>query len=132
MTRITIFAAVAAAVALGACGWNVEGDRTAASIAPAELAARLETAEPPLVLDVRSEGEHDRGHIPGAVLVPHDELEARLDELPEDRSAEIVVHCQSGGRAAKAAAILMAAGYMNVRDLDGHWRSWSEAGLPTE
>lgn len=96
------------------------------------LESRLGTDEAPLVLDVRTEREYAAGHIPGAVNIPHDELPERLDELPADRDTEIVVHCQSGKRAAIAERVLAQAGYGEVRDLDGHWAGWSAEGLPTE
>ena len=101
-----------------------------ATITGAELAARLDGDDAPLVLDVRTEDEFAEGHIPGAVNIPHTELAARLLELPDDRSAEIVVHCRSGKRAKTAEAILLGAGYQRVTDLEGHMLGWAEAGLP--
>lgn len=110
-------------------------DRPAAagpSVTAAELADRLSSGQAPLVLDVRSEREFAAGHIPGALNIPHDQLASRLGELPTDRSSEIVVHCQSGKRAAAAEAVLADAGYSGWRDLSGHWAGWSAAGLPQE
>jgi rhodanese-related sulfurtransferase len=85
-----------------------------------------------LILDVRTPEEFAAGHVPGARNVPYDALAGRLGELAIAPGSEIVVHCQSGVRAAKAERVLADAGYTNVRDLDGHWKAWSEAGLPTE
>ena len=68
------------------------------------------------LLDVRSPAEFAAGHLDGAVLVPVDELDARLGELPHDRP--VVVYCRSGGRSARAASLLAAAGY-EVHDLGG-------------
>lgn len=68
------------------------------------------------LLDVRTEGEWSSGHLPGAVLIPVAELEARMSEVPRDHP--VVVYCQSGGRSARAAALLAAAGY-DVHDLGG-------------
>jgi rhodanese-related sulfurtransferase len=72
------------------------------------------------LLDVRSPAEFAAGHLDGAVLVPVDELGARLAEVPRDRP--VVVYCRSGGRSARAAALLAAAGY-EVHDL-GAMASW--------
>ena len=52
------------------------------------------------LLDVRTRAEYDRGHIPNAVLIPVDELERRLAEIPEDRP--LVIVCRTGRRAAWA------------------------------
>lgn len=68
------------------------------------------------LLDVRTEGEFAGGHLPGAVLVPVAELASRMSEVPRDRP--VVVYCQSGGRSARAAEMLAAAGY-DVHDLGG-------------
>src|SRR3546814_10786784 len=64
---------------------------------PRQLAQELQSQHPPLVLDVRTQAEFDAGHVPGAVLIPHDQLAQRLDEVPVDR--EVVVYCHSGRRA---------------------------------
>lgn len=122
---------VAAALLVGACSAPVE-EPSAEPIAPEQLVERLELGAPPMILDVRTPEEYERGHIPGAVNIPHDQLAARLAELPQDRSEEIVVHCQSGRRAGAADGTLRANGYTNVRDLVGHWQRWEAAGLPVE
>ena len=101
-------------------------------IEPAELASRIEAGDAPLVLDVRTPEEFEAGHIPGAVNVPIAELEARLAELERYRSEEVVVHCQSGRRAAAAEEILLEAGFTDVRDLSGHMAGWQQGGHPVE
>jgi phage shock protein E len=102
------------------------------SIPSTDLAQRIQEGTAPLVLDVRSAEEYQAGHIPGAVNIPHDELPARLAELRISTTDEIVVHCESGRRAARAEEVLVQAGYSAVRDLDGHMKAWRAAGLPTE
>lgn len=82
------------------------------------------------VIDVRGRSEWTAGHLPDAANVPLGELEGRLDELPRGRP--IVVHCQSGGRAAIAASLLMARGVQNVHLYGGGYAEWSAAGQPTE
>jgi rhodanese-related sulfurtransferase len=105
---------------------------TSAQIAPDELSERLAAGDAPLILDVRSAEEFEGGHIPGAVNIPHTELAARLDELGVSRDAEIVVHCESGRRAAAAEAVLADAGFTQVRDLDGHMKGWRASGYSAE
>jgi rhodanese-related sulfurtransferase len=72
-----------------------------------------------ILLDVRTEQEFVSGHIAGAVLIPVDEISARLAELPEDKSTPIIVYCRSGNRSATAARMLINAGYRTVYDLGG-------------
>ena len=101
------------------------------SIAPtiesSELASRIDDGSAPFVLDVRTRAEFAEGHIMGAVNIPHSELADRLDELDFEPSAEVVVYCRSGRRAAVAESILTEAGFSGVRDLEGHFRAWSAA-----
>ena len=118
-------------VFLAACGSGV-AESAGTPISAAQLAHRIEEGSRPLVLDVRTREEFARGHIPGAINIPHDELPTRLTELPIAKSEEVVVHCQSGRRAQLAAVALRESGYSNVRDLGGHWAGWQAAGLPTD
>lgn len=104
----------------------------AATITPDELASRIEAGTAPLVLDVRSEQEYEAGHIPGAVLIPHDQLASRIGELAGHENDEIVVHCKSGRRAAMAEEVLRDAGFTRVEDLEGHMIAWQQGGYPTE
>jgi hydroxyacylglutathione hydrolase len=81
-----------------------------------------------LLVDVRGEEEWSAGHIPGSVNLPLAELENRLSELPRNRS--IIVHCQTGSRAAIGASLLRARGYPDVRLFSGGFAAWTGAGLP--
>jgi hydroxyacylglutathione hydrolase len=103
--------------------------QTIPGIALPELANAV-AAERVSVIDVRSRSEWSAGHLPGAVSIPLGELEGRLDELPRGRA--IVVHCQSGARAAIAASLLLASGIPDVRLYGGGYTEWSGAGQPTE
>jgi len=85
-----------------------------------------------LLLDVRSQEEFSKGHIPNAVLIPHDELASRLAELGSDSGRPVVVYCESGRRAGMAGETLLQAGFTNVAHLDGDMRGWRESGRPTE
>src|SRR5262249_56207498 len=97
-------------------------------VAQDELSRRLRDGQV-LVLDVRPEAEYAAGHIPGAVNVPHDQLAARLAELPE--RADIVAYCR--GRycvfAPDAVRLLRARGF-SARPLEGGLPDWRLAGLP--
>jgi rhodanese-related sulfurtransferase len=97
-------------------------------VARDELVRRLQDGHV-LVLDVRPEGEYAAGHIPGAVSMPHDQLAARLAELPQ--GADIVAYCR--GRycvfAPDAVRLLRARGF-SARPLEGGLPDWRHAGLP--
>lgn len=101
-------------------------------IAGADLAARLESGSPPFVLDVRTPSEYSAGHVPGAINIPHTELENRLAELGERRDVEIVVYCGTGRRAAMAESVLLEADFSRVRDLEGHMKQWQADGHPVQ
>ena len=82
------------------------------------------------VLDVRTPAEWEEFHVPGATLIPLDELESRLDEIPVDR--EVVVMCRSGNRSATGREILRQAGFEQVTSMAGGIQQWSAAGYPLE
>ena len=110
------------------CESSVEN--VAGKLSSEGMLARISSGNAPVVIDVRSQEEYQQGFIPGALHVPHDKLEDRLASLGLSRSEEIVVYCQSGGRAGKAEKILLKQGFSNVKDLEGHWQAWVENKLP--
>jgi metal-sulfur cluster biosynthetic enzyme/rhodanese-related sulfurtransferase len=77
-----------------------------------------------VVLDVRTEAEFSRGHIPGAKLIPVDELEDRLAELPGKETAMLVT-CAAGGRSLAACQTLSQHGYTRLYNLVGGMHAWS-------
>ncbi len=81
------------------------------------------------LLDVRGFDEFAAGHAEGAVCIPLADLERRAGDLPTDRP--VMVMCQSGGRSAIAAERLRALGMDNIKDVQGGFNAWSQAGLPT-
>jgi sulfur-carrier protein adenylyltransferase/sulfurtransferase len=92
-------------------------------IAVEELAAELKRDNAPCLLDVRERSEYDIAHIPGARLLPLGELPARLAEL--DAQSPHVVTCQRGARSRRAAALMRAAGFTQVRVLEGGVDAWA-------
>lgn len=76
-----------------------------------------------LLLDVRTKVEYELGTIDGAVNIPLDELRARIDELPADKS--IYVFCQVGLRGYIAARMLMGKGFASVKNLNGGYMVYS-------
>ncbi|MGD0791049.1 MAG: rhodanese-like domain-containing protein [Terriglobales bacterium] len=80
-----------------------------------------------LLVDVRSSTEFASGHIPGAVNIPMDQIEARLDDL--GLNLPIVLTCQSGKRARMTAGLLEPC-QRQIAVLEGGTKAWIEAGLP--
>jgi len=70
-----------------------------------------------VLLDVRNQDEFDEISIPGSVLIPVDELESRLSELP-DKDAIIIVYCRAGRRSEVAANILAENGFTNIFNME--------------
>ncbi|MFL5401950.1 MAG: rhodanese-like domain-containing protein [Gemmatimonadales bacterium] len=103
--------------------------QTIASLDLADFAAQVQSNEK-IVLDVRGEGEWNAGHIPGSINLPVGDLEARMGELPRHRP--LIVHCQTGARAAIAASLLRARGFPDVRQFPGGFAEWRAAGKPVE
>ena len=92
-------------------------------IGPDELAARSRAGTAPDLLDVREPWEHDIANIPGARLVPMEQLESALGTLDPDR--ELVVYCHHGIRSRAAAERLRAGGIRRARSLAGGIERWS-------
>ena len=82
---------------------------------------------PAVLVDVRSGSEFASGHIPGAVNIPLDQIEARLDDL--SRTLPIILTCQSGTRARMAAGLLETC-RREITVLEGGTKAWIDAGLP--
>ena len=94
---------------------------------PAQLLSPSEAPGRYQWIDVRSPGEFAAGHIPGAVNIPMDQIEARVDDLLP--AAEIVLVCQAGKRARMVAGLL-APCRSDLTVLEGGTTAWAAAGLP--
>ena len=102
-----------------------EGDMTVT-----ELKARIDSGDAPLIVDVREPAEFEICRIPGAVLIPLQQLPSRLAEL--DASKEIVLQCKVGGRSASATAFLRRAGFARARNLTGGILAWIDQVDPSQ
>jgi adenylyltransferase/sulfurtransferase len=94
-----------------------------------ELKERIDRGGAPFILDVREPREYEICRIPGAVLIPLGELPKRLAELPP---GELVVHCRSGVRSARAVAQLHEAGFPGARNLKGGILEWIDKVDPSQ
>jgi rhodanese-related sulfurtransferase len=93
-------------------------------ISPADLKLQLDSAQPPLVLDVREKWELEAARLPGTLDIPMAEVPRRLAELPRDRP--IVVMCHGGTRSMKVGNFLAQNGFDHVASLEGGIRAWAE------
>lgn len=100
------------------------------AITPRELLQKTRQNSGLAVLDVRTPGEFAEVHAPGAVNEPLGGLNPDALGFPQDQPVYLL--CQTGGRAAKAAALLERAGYAQPVVVTGGTQAWIDAGLPVE
>jgi len=101
-------------------------------ITPMQLSERLKEGNHIRIIDVREPHEWDISHIEGADLIPLGTLAARMNEL--DSAEEIVLHCKTGARSARALELLRTAGFRKVKNLKGGINAWArevDTKLPT-
>ncbi len=121
---------------------NMSGGKTVASLLAqatasvpfmslAELKARVEAEEDDLiVLDVREREAYEKGHVPGARLLPRGQLELRVNQDLPDPTRRILACCELGYISTLAAATLRDLGFAHAVALDGGMKAWREAGYP--
>lgn len=84
-----------------------------------EAKAIMDSEESYVILDVRTKGEYDSGHIEGAILIPDYEIGTKAESVLSDKDELILVYCRSGNRSKNAASELAALGYTNVKEFGG-------------
>jgi rhodanese-related sulfurtransferase len=97
----------------------------------ADVKRRSDAGEKFLLVDVREDNEWANGHLPGAVHLGKGIIERDIEQRVPDTSAKVILYCGGGFRSALAAENLQKMGYTNVESMDGGWKGWVEAGLPT-
>jgi rhodanese-related sulfurtransferase len=97
----------------------------------ADVKRRSDAGEKFFLVDVREDNEWANGHLPGAVHLGKGIIERDIVQRVPDANAKIILYCGGGFRSALAAENLQKMGYTNVESMDGGWRGWVEAGLPT-
>ena len=99
------------------CGVGTAPAVTVNEVDPEELHQELESASPPVLLDVREPMEFEIVKLPGAKLIPLMKLPERVNEL--STADNIVVYCHGGSRSATATQFLLDMGFLKVRNLRG-------------
>lgn len=96
-----------------------------------DMKRRMDAGEKMLLVDVREDHEWAKGHLPGAVHMGRGIIERDIESNVPDTKTKIVLYCGGGFRSALVADNLQKMGYSNVESMDGGWRGWTEADLPT-
>jgi rhodanese-related sulfurtransferase len=98
----------------------------------ADVKRRMDAGEKFVLVDVREESEWAQGHLPTAIHLGRGIIERDLEQRVPDTGAKIILYCGGGFRSALAADNLQKMGYTNVESMDGGWKGWIGAGLPTQ
>ena len=98
---------------------NTEAKGVYVRISAEEAKQIIDSGEEVIILDVRTEGEFNSGHIKDALLLPYDLIESQAEEMLPDKNAKILVYCRSGNRSAVGANSLLELGYTDVIDFGG-------------
>ena len=106
---------------LTACGQDKENDQGAVyvNITAEEAKQIMDSEEGYIILDVRTQEEYDEGHIPGAIVISHEEIAEKAEEVLTDKDQLILVYCRSGRRSKIAAEALLELGYTNIKEFGG-------------
>ena len=107
-----------AVLLLTACGQDKENDQGAVymNITAEEAKQIMDSEEGYIILDVRTQEEYDQGHIPGAILISHEEIAEKAEDVLTDKDQLILVYCRSGRRSKIAAEALVELGYTNIKE----------------
>ena len=110
-----------AVMILTACGQAKENDQGAVyvNITAEEAKQIMDSEEGYIILDVRTQEEYDQGHIPGAIVISHEEIAEKAEDVLTDKDQLILVYCRSGRRSKIAAEALVELGYTNIKEFGG-------------
>ena len=97
----------------------------------ADVKKRMDAGEKFILVDVREDNEWVNGHLPGAVHLGKGIIERDIEQRVPDTTAKVILYCGGGFRSALAGDNLQKMGYTNVESMDGGWKGWVQAGLPT-
>ena len=110
-----------AVMMLTACGQDKENNQGAVyvNITAEEAKQIMDSEEDYIILDVRTQYEYDQGHIPGAIVISHEEIAEKAEKVLTDKNQMILVYCRSGRRSKIAAEALVELGYTNIKEFGG-------------
>ena len=119
MRKLILF--LLTAMLLVGCGQANQNNQEAVymNITAQEAKQIMDSEEGYIILDTRTQEEYDEGHIPGAIVIPHDEITNRAEEELPDKDQLLLVYCRSGRRSKLAAEALVKLGYTNIKEFGG-------------
>lgn len=97
----------------------------------ADVKRRMDGGEKFLLVDVREDNEWANGHLPGAIHMGRGIIERDIETSAPDTNTKMILYCGGGFRSALVADNLQKMGYTKVESMDGGWKGWTSAGLPT-
>ena len=121
--NISFFSIVVLCTLISAC---------ATSITREILLGQMQEGTAPLIVDVRSQGEFDQGHVPGALHISFYSAGSGLRETGFSKKDPVVLYCEHGPRTSIASFTLYLSGYDQVYALQGHMKGWREHEYPIE
>jgi len=98
----------------------------------ADVKRRMDAGEKFMLVDTREDNEWANGHAAGAVHMSKGIIERDIETAVPDPKTKLILYCGGGFRSALVADNLQKMGYTSVESMDGGWRGWVEAGLPTK
>ena len=118
MKKLILF--LLTAMLLVGCGQTNQTQEAVYMNITAEEAKQIMDSEVGYIfLDTRTQAEYDEGHIPGAIVISHDEITEKAEEVLTDKNQLILVYCRSGRRSKLAAEALVKLGYTNIKEFGG-------------
>ncbi|MBO5891592.1 MAG: rhodanese-like domain-containing protein [Oscillospiraceae bacterium] len=112
---------ILAMLGLTACGQDTENVQEAVyvNITAQQAKEIMDSQEGYIILDTRTQEEYAESHIPGAILIPYDEILEKAEGVLTDKNQLILVYCRSGRRSKLAAQDLQKLGYTNIKEFGG-------------
>ena len=112
---------ILAAMLLVGCGQANQNNQEAVymNITAEEAKKIMNSEEGYIILDTRTQEEYDEEHIPGAIVISHDEITEKAEKVLTDKDQLILVYCRSGRRSKLAAEALVELGYTNIKEFGG-------------
>lgn len=120
-----VIAILASVLLLAGCSTS----SSAVDLSVSEFSSKV-TEAGVIILDVRTPGEFNEGHIEGAILVDFQSGNFENEIASLDKSKTYAVYCRSGNRSGQAVKVMSEAGFTKLYNLDGGVIDWANAGLP--
>ena len=118
MKKLILF--LLTAMLLTGCGQtNQTQEAVYMNITAEEAKQIMDSEEGYIILDTRTQAEYDEGHIPGAIVISHDEITEKAEQLLPNKDQLLLVYCRSGRRSKLAAEALVKLGYTNIKEFGG-------------